>query len=267
MSAVQLLDDTHLLVGDTPLRYGYPIPDDVEGLVVMKTADMLPAYESLVERLAPRRIVELGINRGGSTALLSELARPERLVAVELAPEPVADLARYVEAKGLEEVVRPHYGVDQADRERLRAILDDDLGVATLDLVVDDASHLYEPTLASFEVLFPRLRTGGVFVIEDWRSEHWLLDRIAEQLQAPDEAGLAAVREVLEAEPPARQHRSLPRLVHELVMVRTSAPDVIASIEIDRYWVSVTRGPVPLDDGFRLVDHYWDHFGMLADRK
>ena len=44
---------------------------------------------------------------------------------------------------------------------------------APLDLVIDDASHLYGPTKASFEALFPLLREGGVYVIEDWAWEHW----------------------------------------------------------------------------------------------
>jgi hypothetical protein len=45
-----------------------------------------------------------------------------------------------------------------------------------LDLVVDDCSHLYEPTRASFNELFPRLRPGGAYVIEDWVWAHTPLD-------------------------------------------------------------------------------------------
>ena len=41
-----------------------------------------------------------------------------------------------------------------------------------LDLVVDDASHTYEETKASFEFLFPLLRPGGIYVIEDWSWAH-----------------------------------------------------------------------------------------------
>jgi predicted O-methyltransferase YrrM len=266
MPAIELLDDTTLRVGDVQLRYGYPLPDGVEGLVIMKEADMIRPYEALCERLRPERIVELGVKRGGSTALITELARPQRLVAVERSPDALPALDAYISAGGLGEVVRPHLGVDQADRDRLRAILDAEFGDAALDLVVDDASHLYEPTLASFEVLFPRLRPGGAFVIEDWRAEHWLLDRVAEHLADPDDAQLAALHDVLEAGPPAAPPRSLPRHVHELVLVRTSAPDVIESIEIDRSWVAVTRGTVDLPAPFRLADHYHDHFGLLADR-
>jgi hypothetical protein len=41
-----------------------------------------------------------------------------------------------------------------------------------LDLVVDDASHTYEQTKASFEILFPLLQPGGIYLIEDWSWAH-----------------------------------------------------------------------------------------------
>ena len=37
-----------------------------------------------------------------------------------------------------------------------------------LDLVIDDASHELHATKASFETLFPLLRSGGWYIIEDW---------------------------------------------------------------------------------------------------
>jgi len=36
-----------------------------------------------------------------------------------------------------------------------------------LDVVVDDASHLYRLTVASFDALFQHLRSGGLYFIED----------------------------------------------------------------------------------------------------
>jgi hypothetical protein len=44
---------------------------------------------------------------------------------------------------------------------------------APLDLVIDDASHIYGPTKASFQALFPLLRPGGLYLIEDWAWAHW----------------------------------------------------------------------------------------------
>ena len=127
---------------------------------------------ALCEATQPKRIVELGIHRGGSTALLCELTRPERLVAVELATKAPPLLTDYIAEHGLSDVVRPHYGVDQADRARLAKIVDVELAMPPIDLVVDDASHLYEPSRASFEVLVPAAGRGGIYVIEDWSWQH-----------------------------------------------------------------------------------------------
>ena len=42
-----------------------------------------------------------------------------------------------------------------------------------IDLVIDDASHIDEATLASFEVIFPRLKAGGLFIIRDCAADQW----------------------------------------------------------------------------------------------
>jgi hypothetical protein len=63
--------------------------------------------------------------------------------------------------------VTTHYGVDQEDRQRMNEIMAAEFPDG-LDLVIDDASHRYEPTKSSFETVFPFLRPGGIFVIEDW---------------------------------------------------------------------------------------------------
>ena len=50
--------------------------------------------------------------------------------------------------------------------------MESDLG-GGLDLVIDDGSHLAEPTRTSFDTLFPLLAPGGFYIIEDWAWEHW----------------------------------------------------------------------------------------------
>ena len=101
--------------------------------------------------------------------------------------EPVAGLTLFIEAQGAGAIVRPFYGVDQSDRVRLTEIVDAEFDGELLDLVLDDASHEYLPTRTSFEVLFPRLRPGGVFVIEDWTTDHTNTKRVVAAMQ--DRAG------------------------------------------------------------------------------
>jgi hypothetical protein len=43
-----------------------------------------------------------------------------------------------------------------------------------LDIVIDDASHLYNPTKATFDYVFHNhLRSGGIYIIEDWGAGYW----------------------------------------------------------------------------------------------
>ena len=139
----------------------------------------------MVERFKGENFVELGIASGGSAALTALVAPPRKLVAVDLKANRVEALDELIAERGLRERVLLHYGVDQADRERLASILDDEFGDEPLGLVIDDASHRLEETRASFETLFPRLRPGGLFVIEDWNAEHLLGRAIADALADP----------------------------------------------------------------------------------
>ena len=94
---------------------------------------------------------------------------------------------------------------------------------APLDLVVDDASHLYGPTKASFEILFPLLRPGGLYLIEDWAWDHW------------HEYGSPQHPWAFETPPT--------ELVCELVAVAGGNRDVIQDLTVLAGLVAVTRGP------------------------
>jgi cephalosporin hydroxylase len=84
--------------------------------------------------------------------------------AVDIKPQPVVPLLDYIADKEGRFV---HFSTSQSDRKILEHIVRNDLA-NELDLVVDDASHTYEQTKASFEILFPLLHPGGIYVIEDW---------------------------------------------------------------------------------------------------
>ena len=58
-----------------------------------------------------------------------------------------------------------------------------ELGGRLIDLVIDDASHRLAETRSSFESLFPHVRPGGLFIIEDWRCDHTLADVIVEAIE------------------------------------------------------------------------------------
>jgi predicted O-methyltransferase YrrM len=270
MTTATFVDDHLLRVGTAEFHCAYPFGDAPPGrLEVMKPRGLVNRYIDLVQRLEPKRIFELGIKRGGSTAMISELTRPEKLVAIELATHPVELLDGYIADHGLGDVVRPYYGVDQADRGRLSQIVAAEFGGAHIDLVVDDASHFYDETRASFEVLFPHLRPGGVFVIEDWSWQHRLSEGLARALKE-DSPESEVLRERIVAGMDEREARHekrpppLSRLAIELMLARATKGDAVLDFTVDREWIVVRRGEAPLDPaGSWLSDLYTDHFGML----
>jgi predicted O-methyltransferase YrrM len=184
--------------------------------------DMADRFAEILEQHAGGNIVELGIFQGGSAALAALVAKPRMLVAVDVEEERSEALDGFIADHHLEHSVRPFWGIDQADRERLAQIVADEFDGA-LDLVVDDASHQYDATVASFETLFPLLRPGGCYLIEDWR---W---------------GVA----VPDGQTPLAQ------IAIDLLTVRART-DLVEDITIDAGWITVRRGPGTPDEPFRL---------------
>lgn len=58
----------------------------------------------------------------------------------------------------------------QVDRDFLMTVHDE---TGDFDIVIDDGSHLNEQVIKSFEILFPLVREGGTYVIEDTQTSYW----------------------------------------------------------------------------------------------
>lgn len=221
------VDEDVFRVGDTTFTAApfKRFASTADHFCIVKPPHLVERYATLVDELRPRRIVELGICKGGSTAFLAALARPEALLAIELDDRRIEALDVFLADQGLEHSVQAAYGIDQSDRELLDALLDATMGATPLDLVVDDASHDLQFTRASFNVLFPRLRPGGLFIIEDWSWAH---------------LGYEAQR--LGAVP-------LTTLVFEAVLAVPYRAGLIDDVLINREWAVIRRGPKALDPG------------------
>ena len=265
-----LLSGETFRIGDVEFVCGYSPESTSRRFFIVKPHELVERYRQLCAGTWKHAvIVELGIAEGGSTALLALLAEPAKLIAVDIEPQLLGALAQFIDECQLSGVVRPYYGVDQADRARLAQVVDRERGGELLDLVIDDASHEFSLTRASFEVLFPRLRPGGMYVIEDWNAAHTMRDAVRRFLadtSNPDyeehRRAFQEARVVAEAQPD--KEVPLSRLAVELLLTAASLGDAVASVSVDRYWLTVQRGPAPLDpDSFRLSDLYADYFGFL----
>ena len=154
----QFLDEHLLRIGAVavPLWLSDRRPASRTRLVVMKPRRLVERYVALCEAEHPKRIVELGIKRGGSTAMLSELTRPERLVAVELADRGRAAAHRlHHRARARRCGAAPLRGGSGGPGAPGRDPRRRAGRCRPSTWSIDDASHRYEPSRASFEVLFP----------------------------------------------------------------------------------------------------------------
>lgn len=58
----------------------------------------------------------------------------------------------------------------QVDKAFLNNVL---IQTGELDIIIDDGSHFNEHVIGSFHILFPRLKNGGLYVIEDTQTSYW----------------------------------------------------------------------------------------------
>lgn len=187
----------------------------------MKSEPYLRVYEDLASSFSPRSILELGIFQGGSYVFLDKLFNPRRMSAVDISQKPVAALLQYLSRSENRFV---HFGTSQHDRELLQQVVLGELA-DELDLVVDDASHTYEETKASFEFLFPLLRPGGVYAIEDWSWAHH-----------PNYQSSAA---------PFSKRRALSNLLFEQIMLLASTL-LISEIRVWRFLYLIYKAKTPV---------------------
>ncbi len=216
-------DDTFVL-GDAeyvcrPLADRFPSTAD--RLCLVKHRWQVEWYEQFLRDLAPQRMIEVGMWDGASMALCAELVHPRLLVGIDNREVPSSALHEFIAHRRLEGSVRPYYGVDQADTRRLGEIVFGEFGDEKVDLIVDDASHLLEPTRITFNRLFPRLRPGGVYVIEDWPMH---------QLKQVE--------------------HSLTLLVFEAILACAESPATVANVSLNQGFAIVTRGDANVREGF-----------------
>jgi len=207
-------------------------PDRV---VILKDSRLLRQYLDFFAAHDIKNLFELGVWQGGSPLFYSLATDAQKVVALDITnPGPPA-LDEIAQRHGITDKLRLHFGVSQGDRAAVSAIMDKEFGDEPLDLVIDDASHEYGLSRTSFEVVFPRLRMGGLYIIEDWQWAH--IDSPAYQ------------NDGYFSDKPA-----LSNLIFELLIAYGGHPDLFWNIVVRDWFVAVQKGSRPLAPDFRLDD-------------
>jgi predicted O-methyltransferase YrrM len=113
-----------------------------------------PNYWRLARQIGPAgRILEVGVENGGSMRMWQELF-PEGLVVG-------VDINENADWAGAVKIVASQDSPEMANLARK-------VSPGGYDLIVDDASHDGHLSQKTFRLLFPLVKPGGWYVLEDW---------------------------------------------------------------------------------------------------
>lgn len=144
---------------DTPIGGIFEKTDNVH-----KLRHYLPIYQGALTRT--ERMLEIGVDRGGSLQMWREHLPRATIVGLDINPES----ARH-DDPGRDIHVRIG---DQTDSQFLGTVIEE---FGPFDTVLDDGGHTPKQMIGSFRYLFPRLRPGGVYIVEDVCANYWTIYR------------------------------------------------------------------------------------------
>jgi Methyltransferase domain len=106
-------------------------------------------------------IVEFGVSHGGSLQMWRDyFGHRATITGVDVDPR----CAKFT-GNGVNVVIG-----DQENRKFLNDLAD---RVGGIDIVIDDGGHTMGQQIATFEELWPRVRDGGIFLVEDLHTSYW----------------------------------------------------------------------------------------------
>lgn len=112
-------------------------------------------------RHQPCVLLEIGVHGGGSLAMWRDCLGPKsKIIGLDINPE-----CKQFEADGIEIFIG-----SQDCPEVLNQILETH---PSIDVVIDDGSHQMAHMVASFELLYHRISSAGVYLVEDTCCCYW----------------------------------------------------------------------------------------------
>ena len=133
------------------------------GEKVHKWHHYIPLYERyFAPYLKGRvRLLEIGVSKGGSLQVWRKFFGTDAVIfGIDIDPNCAVSNGKFGQVR---------IG-SQDDKDFLEAVVHEMGGI---DIVLDDGSHHMKHIRASLEILFPHLRDGGIYVIEDLHTSYW----------------------------------------------------------------------------------------------
>jgi hypothetical protein len=147
------------------------------------------AYSKLFKHLGFSReseftFLEIGFSHGSSHLMWREYFPNATIVAIDLhdwrwyqererSLGPIPDRLKEVVSTNFDDLFDEKFQLyigNQKDQELLKKVCDK---YGPFDVILDDASHFDFETRVSFNYLFPHLKSGGPYIIEDLHGQHF----------------------------------------------------------------------------------------------
>lgn len=113
----------------------------------------LPVYDKLFQPLRhqPVRLLEIGVKSGGSIELWLKFFSQAHICGLDLQPPNMChDRLTLIKGNQIDEELLHHHFKPES-----------------LDIIIDDGSHIREHQALSHHFLLPTLKDGGLYIVED----------------------------------------------------------------------------------------------------
>lgn len=244
-----------ILLNDKTFHLQVHLEEDIrekhDAFVFYKDKKLIDMYDQFFKQIELKEsakgkslnVLEVGMWDGGSAVFWNEILQPNLFIGIDILDEGGTDVYKnYVRTHS--DNFFNYWNTSQTDREKITTIFDRHLKGQSLDLVFDDASHRYHQTLESFNIIFPYLKKGGIYIIEDWAWGHWLHE---------DSSSYPAFTEPT-------------RLIFELIEAAANI-GLIENLYVCSGFTAIIRGKADIDKNhFNLHDYIKRRPVSLSDR-
>lgn len=202
--------------------------------ILVKSKKMIDCYFDRFKDIRIDDFLELGVLRGGSVAFFNETLKPARHLAIDIHATAAAPLSHMEDrAKSAGRQLACNLSTSQSDIPGIKKAYREQFGrEPEFDVIIDDASHFYDLTLASFNGLFPLVKPEGIYVIEDWGWGQW--------------APFQETSNQLYSEP------ALSNIIHYCTLGCSSGAAGISRVDITPDSVFIHRDDKPLAEGYAV---------------
>ena len=135
------------------------------GLVANKWIHYFHIYDRIFAEYRQRNtalsVLEIGVDQGGSLEIWKKyFPKGTQIHGIDINPD--------CEKLSFSEDIFFHLG-----NATERVFMEKTFADIAFDVIIDDGSHTSSDVIKTFEIMFPHLKWGGIYVVEDLHSSYW----------------------------------------------------------------------------------------------